>query len=132
MLLLDESTNNLDTETQAWLVNHLKNFHGLVLFVSHNRNFINQVAEQIIVIKDGNLELFHGNYHAHQTREAQIHNQLTKNYLQAQKTKKHLNQKLNRLEQTSTQTGKQHFNKYQDESRMAFKQQRSNTQNFLT
>ncbi len=47
ILLLDEPTNHLDTESIEWLKTFVKNFNGTCAFVSHDRNFINAVADQI-------------------------------------------------------------------------------------
>ncbi len=59
ILLLDEPTNHLDTASIEWLVGFLNNFSGTVAFVSHDRTFINQVANQIWEITaDRNIEVY--------------------------------------------------------------------------
>jgi len=62
VLLLDEPTNHLDFETVESLGFALANFAGTLLFVSHDRTFVNLVATQIITVEDGSLELYPGSY----------------------------------------------------------------------
>lgn len=58
ILLLDEPTNYLDLETQRWFENYLKEYRGAVLFTSHDRVFLNNVADNIIAIEPPDV-LFH-------------------------------------------------------------------------
>ncbi|CAL4323151.1 ATP-binding cassette domain-containing protein [Buchnera aphidicola] len=62
ILLLDEPTNHLDIETIQWLEKFLKNFSGSVLFVSHDRSFIQNVSTRIIDLDRGKLISWPGNY----------------------------------------------------------------------
>lgn len=62
VLLFDEPTNNLDADGQKWLRNFVLNFSGVVIFASHDRAFINQVATQIIELENGKTKNFKGNY----------------------------------------------------------------------
>ena len=62
ILLLDEPTNHLDLETQRWFESYLKRYHGAVLFTSHDRAFLNNVARKIISIEDDGVIFYHGNY----------------------------------------------------------------------
>ena len=63
ILFLDEPTNHLDTATIAWLTQFVKDFKGTVAFVSHDRGFINAVANQIWEITaDHNIEIYGSNY----------------------------------------------------------------------
>lgn len=61
-LLMDEPTNHLDFDTVNALAQALSNFTGTVIAVSHDRNFIRQVSNKIIEIRNGKVELFPGNY----------------------------------------------------------------------
>ena len=72
ILLLDEPTNDLDVTTLAILEDYLEDFPGAVLTVSHDRFFLDRVAEQIFEVRgDGNVERYSGNYsdYAAQRRE---------------------------------------------------------------
>ncbi|MBB1484434.1 energy-dependent translational throttle protein EttA [Tessaracoccus sp. MC1865] len=62
LLLLDEPTNHLDAESVDWLEKHLKNYPGAVLAVTHDRYFLDNVAEWICEIDRGRLHPYEGNY----------------------------------------------------------------------
>ncbi|MBI3805111.1 MAG: ABC-F family ATP-binding cassette domain-containing protein [Nitrospirae bacterium] len=62
ILLLDEPTNHLDLESVIWLENFLKNYAGAILFISHDRPFINAIAQRIVEIDQGKLINYTGNY----------------------------------------------------------------------
>ncbi|MCL2859564.1 MAG: ATP-binding cassette domain-containing protein [Oscillospiraceae bacterium] len=62
ILLLDEPTNHLDIQSIEWLEEFLKNYSGTVLINSHDRYFLDRVAQKIILIERGEAEIFHGNY----------------------------------------------------------------------
>ena len=61
-LIFDEPTNHIDIFTREILEDALKDFKGTILFVSHDRYFINNVANKILEINDQKLTLFDGNY----------------------------------------------------------------------
>ncbi|MDR0640772.1 MAG: ATP-binding cassette domain-containing protein [Holosporales bacterium] len=61
-LILDEPTNHLDLPSLAWLEQFLKSFQGTLLFVSHDRDFLNNVANQIMHISNGNINMYTGNF----------------------------------------------------------------------
>ncbi len=62
ILLLDEPTNHLDLHSVEWLEGYIKTFKGTVLAISHDRYFIDQIAERVIEIVDGRAEFYSGNY----------------------------------------------------------------------
>ena len=62
LLILDEPTNHLDVSTIDWLENYLKGYKGAILFVSHDRYFINNVANKIIEIEHNQIETYKGNF----------------------------------------------------------------------
>ncbi|MBA4537794.1 ABC-F family ATP-binding cassette domain-containing protein [Bacillus aquiflavi] len=63
VLLLDEPTNDLDTETLTILEDYLDEFPGVVISVSHDRYFLDKVAEQLLILKgNGVIESVYGNY----------------------------------------------------------------------
>ncbi|HEX6098179.1 MAG TPA: ABC-F family ATP-binding cassette domain-containing protein, partial [Thermoanaerobaculia bacterium] len=61
-MLLDEPTNHLDVYTREALEEALENFTGALIVVSHDRYFIDRVAENIILVEDGVAEVYRGNY----------------------------------------------------------------------
>ena len=62
ILLLDEPTNHLDLRSVEWLEGYIKAFKGTVLAISHDRYFIDQIAQRVIEIVDGHGEFYSGNY----------------------------------------------------------------------
>ncbi|MEY0726451.1 ABC transporter ATP-binding protein [Providencia rettgeri] len=62
VLFLDEPTNHLDIETILWLENFLKDFQGSIVFISHDRSFIRNMATRIIDLDRGQLSSWPGNY----------------------------------------------------------------------
>lgn len=62
ILLLDEPTNGLDVHTIAWLENFLADFPNIVIVVSHDRHFLNQVCTQMCDVDRGRIQLYVGNY----------------------------------------------------------------------
>lgn len=62
ILLLDEPTNHLDIETLEWFEEYLKNYKGTVLIISHDRYFLNNVVDKIILIESGKEDIYLGNY----------------------------------------------------------------------
>lgn len=62
ILILDEPTNNLDAKTVRWLENFLLNFENIIIIVSHNRHFLNQVCTHICDVDYGKINMFVGNY----------------------------------------------------------------------
>jgi len=70
VLLLDEPTNHLDFESITWLEEQILNFQGAVLFVTHDRSFLQKLATRIIDLDRGNLVSWQGNYDDYLTRKA--------------------------------------------------------------
>ena len=62
ILLLDEPTNHLDLRSVEWLENYINTFKGTVLAISHDRYFLDVVADRVIEIVDGHAEFYSGNY----------------------------------------------------------------------
>ena len=62
ILLLDEPTNHLDLNSVEWLEGYIKAFKGTVLAISHDRYFLDQIAQRVIEIVDGHAEFYSGNY----------------------------------------------------------------------
>lgn len=61
-LLMDEPTNHLDIEAKEVLEQALNTYDGTLLFVSHDRYFINELANKIISVRDGHAKIYNGNY----------------------------------------------------------------------
>ncbi len=70
LLVLDEPTNHLDIHSKDVLLNALRDFGGTVVFVSHDRGFIEQLATQVLELKPGEFKTFPGNYEFYQEQIA--------------------------------------------------------------
>jgi ATP-binding cassette subfamily F protein 3 len=62
VLVLDEPTNHLDVDSVAFVEQHLAQFAGIVLFVSHDRDFIDAIANRVIELAGGRAQLYHGGF----------------------------------------------------------------------
>lgn len=62
LLLLDEPTNHLDLMSKEILLEALKKFSGSIVFVSHDRHFVDSLATRVVEVKDGNVSSYQGNY----------------------------------------------------------------------
>ncbi len=62
VLLLDEPTNDLDTESLTVLEDYLQSFPGVVVTVSHDRYFLDKIAEQLLIFQNGTIERYFGEY----------------------------------------------------------------------
>jgi ATP-binding cassette subfamily F protein uup len=71
LLLLDEPTNHLDFNAIEWLENQLAEFVGALLFITHDRAFLDRVANRIIELDRGQLRQYQGNFSAYQLRKAE-------------------------------------------------------------
>ncbi len=61
-IILDEPTNHLDLPSLTWLEQYLKDFKGTLLFVSHDRDFINNIANSVMHISKGSINIYNGNF----------------------------------------------------------------------
>lgn len=62
LLLLDEPTNHLDIDAITWLEKFLKDYNKALIIISHDRYFLNNIVNKIVLLEDKNLTLFKGNY----------------------------------------------------------------------
>ncbi len=62
VLLLDEPTNHLDLDTIEWFQDYLASYKGTILFVTHDRYFLDAVSDKIIEMENGQINFFKGNY----------------------------------------------------------------------
>lgn len=72
VLLLDEPTNHLDFSAIEWLEGFLQEFSGSILFVTHDRRFLDNVATRIVELDRGNLASFPGKFSAYQQKKADM------------------------------------------------------------
>ena len=72
MLLLDEPTNHLDAETVEWLEQHLKEYDGTVILITHDRYFLDNVVNWMLEIERGKPGIFEGNYSDYLAKKEQL------------------------------------------------------------
>jgi ATP-binding cassette subfamily F protein 3 len=90
ILLLDEPTNHLDLPAILWLERWLKRYEGILLVVSHDRDFLDQICTRIAHIEHEKVSLFTGNYSQFETLRAQQLAQQQAMYARQQKQIKHI------------------------------------------
>ena len=66
LLLLDEPTNHLDLDTILWFENWLRGYAGMLLVVSHDRDFLDRVSDHTLAISNATLRVYVGNYSAYE------------------------------------------------------------------
>ena len=71
LLLLDEPTNHLDIVSQTWLEGYLRDYHGALLIISHDRAFLDAVTNRTFELKFGDLNAFSGNYAFYEKTKAE-------------------------------------------------------------
>ncbi len=97
ILLLDEPTNHLDLRSVEWLENYINTFKGTVLTISHDRYFLDVVADRVIEIFEGHAEFYSGNYSFYiEEKQARFDLQL-KQYEQEQAKLKQLGYTVERM-----------------------------------
>ena len=91
LLLLDEPTNHLDAESVLWLEKHLSTYPGAVIAVTHDRYFLDHVAQWIAEVDRGNLYPYEGNYSTYlETKEKRLQIQGQKDAKLAKRLKEEL------------------------------------------
>ena len=86
LLLLDEPTNHLDAETIAWLEQTLRDYQGTIIFVTHDRYFLDNITKWILELDGGRGLPFEGNYSAWLSQKAELLRVLEKKETQRQRT----------------------------------------------
>ena len=85
LLILDEPTNNLDTETLAWLEEHLRSYKKTLILISHDRYFLDRAANKILDIEHTEATIYNGNYSAYAAQKAEQRKALAKKHELQQK-----------------------------------------------
>ena len=97
ILLLDEPTNHLDLPAILWLERWLKRYEGILLVVSHDRDFLDEVCTRIAHIENQAINLFTGNYSQFETLRAEQLAQQQAMYVRQQKQIKHIQKYVDRF-----------------------------------
>ena len=102
ILLLDEPTNHLDLPAILWLERWLKRYEGILLVVSHDRDFLDEVCTRIAHIENQAVNLFTGNYSQFETLRAEQLAQQQAMYVRQQKQIKHIRSYVDRFRYKAT------------------------------
>ena len=97
ILLLDEPTNHLDLRSVEWLESYINSFKGTVLAISHDRYFLDTIAQRVIEIVDGHAEFYSGNYSFYMDEKQARFNLQLKQYEQEQAKLKQLGYTVERM-----------------------------------
>ncbi|KGR84410.1 ribosomal protection-like ABC-F family protein [Lysinibacillus odysseyi] len=99
ILLLDEPTNHLDLAAIEWLENYIHYFKGTVIMISHDRQFLNNTAQKVFEMEDGEIWVSIGNYDAYlRNKELKIEQQFAA-YQEQQKKIQKIKETIRRLRQ---------------------------------
>ncbi|WP_418223180.1 ribosomal protection-like ABC-F family protein [Clostridium isatidis] len=97
ILLLDEPSNHLDLDTMEWLEAYLKEYKGIVIIVSHDRYFLDNVVTKIIEIEDKKSKTYSGNYSAYVKEKERLLQLQMEEYLNQQKKIKSMEKSIAQL-----------------------------------
>jgi ATP-binding cassette subfamily F protein 3 len=102
LLLLDEPTNHLDLDATIWLENWLKRYQGTLLLISHDRDFLDSIVQNIAHIEHKRLTLYRGNYSAFERQRAESLAQQQVMYEKQQQRIKEIERFVNRFRAKAT------------------------------
>lgn len=97
ILLLDEPTNHLDLKSTEWLEEYIRRFRGTVLAVSHDRWFLDTVAQRCIELSGGKCSFYSGNYSFYVVEKKRRYEEMLRQYEKNQKEIAHLQQAADRI-----------------------------------
>ncbi|MCX8228656.1 MAG: energy-dependent translational throttle protein EttA [Planctomycetota bacterium] len=103
ILLLDEPTNHLDAATTAWLEHHLASYKGLVIVITHDRYFLDNVVDWMLEVERGVCTPYEGNYSAFLAAKEK---EIDLSGRQQEKRKKRIQSELNWVRQNATARGR--------------------------
>ncbi|MDX1677043.1 ATP-binding cassette domain-containing protein [Arsukibacterium sp.] len=102
LLLLDEPTNHLDLDAVLWLEKYLANYQGTLLLISHDRDFLDAVTDNIVHIDRQTLTLYKGNYSQFERQRAEQLSQHQANFDKQQRQVAHLQKFIDRFKAQAT------------------------------
>src|SRR3989441_7219965 len=102
LLLLDEPTNHLDLEALLWFQEFLKGYPGAIVVISHDREFLNQLVNSVVEIRQGTLVRYRGNYDEYLEQRAAKEEQLLAAYKNQQREIAHLMEFVDRFRAKNT------------------------------
>ena len=125
LLLLDEPTNHLDAETVEWLENALREYHGTVIIVTHDRYFLDNITKWILELENGRGIPFEGNYSSWLKQKAEILRVTEKRESQRKKILERELNWINTSVRARNQKNQARINAYEDLKKQASTEQNS-------
>lgn len=101
-LLLDEPTNHLDLETSIWLEDCLEKLDKTLIIISHDRDILNKICDKIILVDEGKLKTFNGNYDSYERQRHEQTEQIIKEAQKYEETRRHLQAFVDRFRAKAT------------------------------
>lgn len=101
-LILDEPTNHLDLPSLTWLEQYLRSFRGTLLFVSHDRDFLNNLSEVTLHMNKGNLRVYNGDFDAFLQQKAERAEQVRRERQALQRQQNHMQAFVDRFRYKAT------------------------------
>ena len=114
LLLLDEPTNHLDAETVTWLEAALREYHGTVIIVTHDRYFLDHITKWILELENGRGIPFEGNYSSWLKQKSEWLRQVEKKESQRQKIMAHELEWLNSSPEGRRKKGQARISRYEE------------------
>ncbi|MFZ2726856.1 MAG: ATP-binding cassette domain-containing protein [Methylococcaceae bacterium] len=102
VLMLDEPTNHLDLDAVIWLQEWLKQYQGTLLLISHDRDFLDTIADHIVHIEQQKAEIYTGNYSAFEKMRAEKLAQQQSAFVKQQREREHIQSFINRFKAQAT------------------------------
>ena len=102
LVLLDEPTNHLDLDAIIWLVSWIKSYKGAVILISHDREFLDDCADNIAYLDNKTIDLYPGNYSDFEIRRASKLAEIEKNYAKQQREIAHIQNFVRRFKAKAT------------------------------
>lgn len=102
LLILDEPTNHMDIEIIEWLEDYLKKYPGAILCITHDKYFINKIAEKIYEIDQNTMSVYYGNFDEYEVEKVKRYELLIKQYNKQTKEIEHLQSFVDRFRYKAT------------------------------
>ncbi len=125
VLLLDEPTNNLDLNGIEWLERFVTEFPGAVLVTSHDRAFLDKVADRVIELTNGKLTSYGGNYTFYRDQKARLHTAQARRYEENVQEVRRLEQLIATKKERARQVSKEKYMRDNDKYAKYFFAQKS-------
>lgn len=101
-LILDEPTNHLDYNGVQWLIKEIRRYKGTVIVISHDRYFLDESAQKILEIDEGNIHQYNGNYSFYREEKKRRYESQFNQYLVQEEYKKRINEQIDTLKNWSS------------------------------